>query len=1097
MYPLAEDKDVARSEPMRIRLLGGFRVSVGPRSITGDAWRLKKAASLLKLLALTPGHRLPRERVMELLWPGSSKSAASNNLRQTLHAVRKALGAGGSRYLVSEDGSLLFCPEDELWVDTETFEEAALAARHSRNPAAYRMAIDLYAGELLPEDRFEDWAEDERAHLRRTYLELHNGLARLYEERGEYSPAAETLQRVVAEEPANEGAHTSLMRLYAISDRRGDALAQYERLKEILWRQLDAEPAVEIRRLREDIVAGRCWPVRPTVSTSEETSGAGTHNLPVSLTSFVGRERELLEVKRALAMTRLLTLTDTGGSGKTRLVLEAAADLVGAYQDGVWLVDLAPLSEPGLLVQEVAGVLEVPDRPGEPLLDTLVDALRSRQMLLVLDNCEHLVDAVARLVEDLLLSCPELRLLATSRKALGVRGEVNLPVPPLPLPDPGRLMKVEDLEGYGSARLFVERALYRPSAFALTPENAGAVAEVCRQLEGIPLAIELAAARVGVLAVEQISERLSDSLGLLTGGGRTLTPRQRTMRGSLDWSHALLAEPERKLFGRLAVFAGGWSLEAAETVCAADGIERGDVHSLLGELVDKSLVMVGPTANGATRYRMLEPIRQYAREKLEESGQADEAQGQHVAFFLDVAEQAEPELAGSQQSHWVKQLEREHDNLRAALSWVLKRREAGQGLRFGAALWRFWLTEGYLSEGRKWLDAILAGGEQGPERARALEGMGWLAQYQGDIERAKAAYREMLKLSRELDDRGNVATALNSLGTLAVSTGDNERAKRYLEENLSVLQQLEEEQNAATTIKKYHASNLLGILALNEDGDPARATALWKESLELARETGDALRIGVCLCNLGYAAVLQGDNQRATALCEETLAFAREHEDAGEEVVPETLVNLGLAALGQGEYERAISSFDEALAMSRRVGRKASLVNALEGMASLAGARREAPLAARLWGAAEKAREVTGIALPPGDRALHEPRLSSARSLVGEREWEEALAKGRAMSLDEAADYAFSRDQVDPPSTPVPRDPLAGEPAPHLSGREREVVVLVAQGLTNRQISAHLGISERTAGNHVGRILGKLRLRSRAQIASWATEHELPAPDPQ
>ena len=1082
---------------MRIRLLGGFRVSVGPRSITGDAWRLKKAASLLKLLALTPGHRLPRERVMELLWPGSSKSAASNNLRQTLHAVRKALGAGGSRYLVSEDGSLLFCPEDELWVDTETFEEAALAARRSREPAAYRMAIDLYAGELLPEDRFEDWAEDERANLQRTYLELLKGLARLYEERGVYSPAAETLQRVVAEEPANEGAHTSLMRLYAISDRRGDALAQYERLKEILWRQLDAEPAVEIRRLREDIVAGRCWPVRPTVSTSEETSGAGTHNLPVSLTSFVGRERELLEVKRALAMTRLLTLTGTGGSGKTRLVLEAAADLVGAYQDGVWHVDLAPLSEPGLLVQEVAGVLEVPDRPGEPLLDTLVDALRSRQMLLVLDNCEHLVDAVARLVEDLLLSCPELRLLATSRKALGFRGEVNLPVPPLPLPDPGRLMKVEDLEGYGSARLFVERALYRPSAFALTPENVGAVAEVCRQLEGIPLAIELAAARVGVLAVEQISERLSDSLGLLTGGGRTLTPRQRTMRGSLDWSHALLAEPERKLFGRLAVFAGGWSLEAAETVCSADGIERGDVHSLLGELVDKSLVTVGPTANGATRYRMLEPIRQYAREKLEESGQADEAQGQHVAFFLDVAEQAEPELAGSQQSHWVKQLEREHDNLRAALSWVLKRREAGQGLRFGAALWRFWLAEGYLSEGRKWLDAILAGGEQGPERARALEGMGWLAQYQGDIERAKAAYREMLKLSRELDDSGNVATALNSLGTLAVSTGDNERAKRYLEENLSVIQQLEEEENAATEIKRYHAYNLLGILALNEDGDPARATALWKESLELARETRDALRIGVSLCSLGYAAVLQGDNERATALCEETLAFAREHEDAGEEVVPETLVNLGLAALGQGEYERAISSFDEALALSRRAGRKASLINALEGMAGLAGARREAPLAARLWGAAEKAREVTGIALPPGDRTLHEPRVTSARSLLGEREWDEALAKGRAMSLDEAADYAFSRDQVDPPSTPVPRDPSAGEPAPHLSGREREVVVLVAQGLTNRQISAHLGISERTAGNHVGRILGKLRLRSRAQIASWATEHELLAPDPQ
>jgi predicted ATPase/DNA-binding SARP family transcriptional activator/DNA-binding CsgD family transcriptional regulator len=1087
MCPPADDRDVARHESMRIRLLGGFRVSVGSRRIEDDAWRLKKAASLLKLLALAPGHRLSREQMMELLWPDASESAASNSLRHTLHAARKALGTTGSRCLVSEDGSLLLCAGGGLWIDAEAFRRAALDARRSRNPAAYRLAIDLYTGELLPEDRFEDWAEDERADLWRMYLELLTELAGLYEEVGEHDQAAETFQRVVAEEPTEEEAHAALMRLYAISGRQGDALAQYERLREILSRHLGAEPIAETRRLRGDISTGRFQPVRATVSTPEETSEVVDHNLPASLTSFVGRERELLEVRRTLAMTRLLTLTGPGGSGKTRLALEVAADLIGTYRDGVWIVDLAPLSEPGLVVQEVAGVLGVQERPGEPLPDTLVDALRSRRMLLVLDNCEHLIDAVAYLVEDLLRPCPDLRLLATSRAALGVPDEINLPVPPLSLPDPGGPATVEELEGYGSARLFVERALYRTPAFALTPENAGAVVEVCRQLEGIPLAIELAAARVGVLAVEQISERLSDSLGLLTGGGRTLTPRQRTMRGSLDWSHALLAEPERKLFGRLAVFAGGWSLEAAETVCSADGIERGEIHNLLGGLVDKSLVMVGPKANGATRYRMLEPIRQYASEKLEESGQADEAQGQHVAFFLDVAEEAEPELAGSQQSHWVKQLEREHDNLRAALSWVLERREAGQSLRFGAALWRFWLAEGYLSEGRKWLDAILAGGEQGPERARALEGLGWLAQYQGDIERAKAAYREMLKLSRESDDRGNVATALNSLGTLAVSTGDNERAKRYLEENLSVLQQLEEEQNAVTTIKKYHASNLLGILALNEDGDPARATALWKESLELARETGDALRIGASLCSLGYAAVLQGDNERAMALCEETLAFAREHEDAGEEVVPETLVNLGLAALGHGEYERAISSFDEALAMSQRAGRKASLINALEGMASLVGARGEAPLAARLWGAAERAREVTGIALPPGDRALHEPRLAAARSRLGETAWEVALTEGQAMSLDLAAEYALSKEGSEPPTTPVSRQRHADE----LTAREREVTVLVARGLTNRQISTSLCISERTAGNHVGRILGKLGLRSRAQIAAWATERDL------
>ncbi|MBA2535800.1 MAG: tetratricopeptide repeat protein [Rubrobacter sp.] len=942
---------VASSETVRIRLLGGFQVSVGSRSIEDGAWRLRKAASLIKLLALAPQHRMHREQMMEHLWPGSGRGTAANNLRGTLHAARKTLGAEGSDFLLSEDGSLLLCPEGELWVDAEAFEEATLAARRSRDPASYRMAIDLYAGELLPGDRFEDWAEDLRADLRRLYLTLLIGLAGLYKEQGEYDGATEALQRVLAEEPANEEAHASLMRLYALSGRQGEALAQYERLREVFSRSLDAEPSAETGRLRGDIAAGRFPAVSPAVPPSGDRIGAGDHNLPIPTTSFVDREREMLEVKRELAMTRLLTLIGPGGSGKTRLALEVAGDLISAYPDGVWLVDLAPLSAPGLVVQEVAGVLDVQERSGESLLDTLVDELHSRRALLVLDNCEHLVDAVARLVDDLLRSCPNPRFLATSREALGVPGEISRPVPPLSLPDPG-MTTVEELEGYGAARLFVERALYHPAAFALTPENAGAVAEVCRQLDGIPLAIELAAARVGVLAVEQISERLSTSLKVLTGGGRTLTSRQRTLRGSLDWSHALLGEPEKRLLARLSVFAGGWTLETAEGVCSGEGVDREEVLDLLGALVGKSLVVARTSANGAMRYRMLEIIRQYASEKLEDSGEADEVRDRHAAFFLTLAEEARPELTGLRQGPWIKQLDGEHDNLRAALSWVLKRRDAERGQRFGAALWRFWLARGYASEGQRWLERILAGGSPTPERLRTLEGMGWLAQHQGDIERAKAAYEEMLDLSRESEHKGSVATALNSLGTLAVSEGDNERAKRYLEENLSVLQRMEREGNE-TTLKRHHAFNLLGVLALNEDGDPAQATALWKESLALARETEDALRIGVSLCCLGYAGVLQGDNERATALCEEALAFADEHEDAGEQIVPETLVNLGLASLGQGDHERAISSFERALAMSQRDGRKASLINALEGVASLAGARGGCPTSGAAVGGRE------------------------------------------------------------------------------------------------------------------------------------------------
>ena len=1077
-------------EAVRVRLLGGFRVSVGSRSVEGEAWRLRKVASLIKLLALAPRHRLPRERVIELLWPESPAKTASNNLRGTLHAARKALGAQGAAYLASENGTLLLCPHSDLWVDTEAFEEAASTARRCHNPAAYRLAIDLYAGELLPGDRFEDWAEEGRADLRRLYLDLLTGLAGLYREQREYDRAVEALQRVVAEEPAEEEAHASLIRLYALSGRQGEALAQYERLGEVLSARLDAQPAAETRRLREDVAAGR-FPQVSAVGSPGPTTDAADHNLPVFATSFVDREREMLEVKRELAMTRLLTLTGPGGSGKTRLALEVAHDLVGAYPDGMWLVELAPLSEPGLVVQELAGVLDVQERSGEPLLDTLADELRSKRALIVLDNCEHLLDGVAPLVNDLLRSCPKLRLLATSREALGVPGEIGRPVPPLSLPDPG--MTIDELGGYGAARLFVDRAHYRPAAFALTPENVEAVAEVCRQLEGIPLAIELAAARVGVLAVEQISERLSASLQVLTSGGRTLTSRQRTLRGSLDWSHTLLDQPEKRLFARLSVFAGGWTTEAAEAVCSGEGVDRDDVPDLIGALVGKSLVVARTDDNGYMRYRVLEIIRQYAAEKLVESGEVEKTRRRHAVFFLALAEEAGAELVGPRQGPWMERLEGEHDNLRAALSWVIEREEGELGLRFGGALWRFWHNRGYASEGIGWLRPVLAGGDPRAQiRLKVLEGMGWLLQFGGDLDRAEATYEEMLELARELDEKEDLATALNSLGILAVTRGNNGRARVLLEENLSVLGKLEEGR-AATTLKRYHVFNLLGILAINEEKDYLKGATLWEESLALARKVGDASYIGGTLCNLGWAAVLQGDNERATTFTEEALALAHSLESANAEFLPETIVNLGLAALGQGDHMRARNSLLEALAVAQKEGRKATIINVLEGMADLAAARETDSLAGRLWGAAEAGRESTGIALPPGERALHEPYLTSAYFRMGETAWKEAVAEGHAMSLDEAAAYALDKEG-DRTATPEGKPSAYDEPTGNLSRRELEVVALVARSLTNRQISAELSISERTAGNHVAKILRKLGLRSRTQIATWATEQGLLGP---
>jgi predicted ATPase/DNA-binding SARP family transcriptional activator/DNA-binding CsgD family transcriptional regulator len=1086
-------------EAIRVRLLGAFSVSVGSRTIRQDEWRSKKAATLVKLLALAPGHRMHRERAIDLLWPDSGKKAASNNLRQVLYGARKVLDpTSGSpeRYLRLTDEQLVLCPEGQLRVDADAFEEAASTARRSRVPSAYRAAIELFAGELLPENRYEEWAEGRRHELRQLYLTLHLELAGLYQDREEHVLAIETLRKAIKEEPTFEEAHASLMRLFALSGQPERALAQYERLRDALQRGIGTQPTEATRRLHDELVAGRLLPTSPSGPAPPEPSDDARHNLPAPMTSFVGRQREMVEVKRALSMTRLLTLTGAGGTGKTRLALEVARDLVGSYPDGVWFVELAPLSEGGLAAREVVNILGVKERPGEPLTDTLAEALAGQETLLVLDNCEHVVDAVARLVDTLLAACPRLRMLATSREPMAVPGEVNLAISPLSLPggtDNGGAT-ADELMHYEAVRLFIDRARLRLLDFGLTRENAQAVARVCRKLDGIPLAIELATARMGALAVEQVAQRLEASLDVLKGNTRSAAPRQRTLRATLDWSHDLLSENERAFFRRLSVFAGGWTLEAAEEVCSGNGTEQEEVLDLVGGLVDKSLVVAGPATGGALRYRMLEPIRQYAREALEESGEAEEVRARHAAFFLALAEEAEPGLIGPQQSAWAERLEREHDNLREALWWVLKRGQAGPlGLRFSAALWRFWLLRSYWSEGVGWLaQALTGGGPATAARVKALEGLGYLVQAQGDFERARATYTELLELSRKLGDRGNVATALNSLAALAVTGGDNERASALLEENLSVLRELEEEGNSEATLKRFHALTLQGALVVYR-GEYVRGVTLWEESLALARQVGDSHRVAQALTNLGYAALLQGDYGRAAMLCEEALALAHEHGHA--ELQSEAQVNLGLAARNQGDLERANATFKEAIIVSRKAEKIPSVINALEGVAGLAGATGEDARAARLWGAAQRTREVTSIALPSLERELHTPYLAAAHSRLGEAKWEAGFVEGQKMTFEEAVEYALSKEGPNlftaPSAERVPADGAVSS----LTHREREVATLVARGLTNRQIAQELSISERTAANHVAKILRKLGLQSRAQVASWETESRPSAPD--
>jgi non-specific serine/threonine protein kinase len=609
--------------------------------------------------------------------------------------------------LASEDESLVLCPSGLLWVDVDAFEEAAATARRARDPAAYGTSIELYAGELLPEDRYEVWAEGRREELRKMYFDLLVEMARLYEGRGECWSAIEALRRAVAKDPILEETHVGLMRLYAFSGRSGQTLVQYERLRETL-------------------------------------------------------QRELTEIKRALATARLLTLTGVGGSGKTRLALKVATDLAAAYPDGAWFVELATLSEPDLVPQAVADAVGAREQPGRPITETVTAHSGENRGILILDNCEHLVVAAALLVDFVLSSCPHLRVLATSRESLGVEGEVLFSVPPLPVPA-GLPADSGKIGGNDSVRLFVERARLRLPGFLLTQENARPVVAVCRRLDGLPLAIELAAARMGTLATDQMAQSLEHSLGLLSAGPRTAPPRQRTMSAAIGWSYGLLSDGEKELFRLLSVFAGGFTLEAAEAVCPGGKIEDHEVLNLVSGLVNKSMVVAHTTAEGRVRYRMLEPVRQYAREKLEESGEAEPVLDRHAAFFLALAEEAEPELKRQRQEEWLERLEAEHDNFRAALSWSLEQGEAELGLRLSTALVEFWHMHVHHNEARRWLEGALAKEGASPStRMKALERACFLAWEQGDYERAMAFGEEGLALARRFEDTASAAAILDN-----------------------------------------------------------------------------------------------------------------------------------------------------------------------------------------------------------------------------------------------------------------------------------------------------------------------------------------------
>ncbi len=753
------------------------------------------------------------------------------------------------------------------------------------------------------------------------------------------------------------------------------------------------------------------------------------HNLPLQLTSFIGRESQIGEVERLLGRARLLTLLGPGGCGKTRLALELAARMVGRFADGVWLVELAGLGEPTLVEQAVARALGVREQRGAELASALLDHLRERELLLVLDNCEHLTAACAALAHRLLLACPSLRILATSREALRTQGEVSWPVPAMSLPGPKARINAAVADRYEAVRLFVERAADVRPGFALNASNATAVCQICERLDGLPLAIELAAALTAQFTPPALLTRLDNRLLLLTGGARELTARQQTLRGAIDWSYNLLPAAEQWLFAQLAVFVGGFTIEAATTIYGDFGLpildfslieETGkidghepkskiqnpkpEVLNLLTALVNKSLLRcatVSPDQDSRgdeTRFAMLETIREYALAKLDEADDAVLVRRRHAAYYLQMADAAEPALAGSEQLAWLQRLEREHDNLRAALAWSIAQDEVETALLLGRALWRFWYIRGYASEGRGWLEAALAKsvGRAAAARARALNSVGVLTWYQGDYVAARQFLEEGLATHRQLDYKLGISSTLNNLGLVALSQGEYERAKPLFDESLAIVRGLGDNTAISATLDN------LGRVAMHQ-GDYALATARCTESLALKRTLGDDRGVAFSLNSLGRIAYLKGD-PAAESLFVQSLRLYQEL--GSRQGVAEVNGNLGLVALRLGDYSQAARLLRDSLTAHQELGNKAGIAQTLASFADLSLAEGQAARATTLLGVADWLLHSLGAILPPVEQARQRDILAAARAALDEAGFATAWSAGLGLNLDQAVAYA-------------------------------------------------------------------------------------------
>jgi non-specific serine/threonine protein kinase len=934
--------DPPSSAPLHIYLFGKFEIERDRRALRLPG---RKDEALIAYLLLHPGQH-HRDKLAALLWPEGSNQQSRASLRNALAVLRKMLG---ETLLIADRDHVQVNPEFPVYVDAREFKKQAQQFQSAAIPDMTGLHLELYRGDLLA-----DFSDDWIIPIRESCRQLHRHTLLLLTQRqrslGLYEAAIALAEQMLELEPADEKAHQLLMSCYFALGDRPSALRQFEILQQILRDELAAEPQRETLLLYQRIRDAALTPL------SNHTIPG---NLPTPLTGFIGREQEIQDLETLICeQSRLVTLTGAGGSGKTRLAIEVAAACSPAFRDGIWWVDLAPQSDASFISHAVARSLGIHDLSGEDVLQTITQHIHAKQLLVVLDNCEHQIEVCAQIADRLLRECPQVRLLATSREALRIEGETVWVVLPLSLPDTRAPLTPVAAQQSEAVQLFVDRAVAVQRSFRLTEQNTQSVVEVCRQLDGIPLALELAAVCLRSLALDELAVRLRDRFALLTGGSRAALPRQQTLQAALDWSYDLLEPDEQILFCHLAVFAGGFTLEAAESVCKTPPLP---VMPLLFRLVDKSLILFENE-----RYRMLETVRQYASARLEARDSSTTVFGHHLDWCVALAEQAEPRFSSAEQVYWSERLEAENANLRTALNWALQHQASEAGLRLISALWWFWSRRGYMADIRHLLDAFLAltrrsEGMVSAPVAKALSRAGAAATRQGDYETARLFLDESLNLHRTLDDKPGSAFVYHQLGWLHHALKQFDIARSLYHDSLNITAQIGEKAHA------QHADTLAYLGMLNYfEGRYADARSCLNQSLALKQRLGE----------------IWGR------------AFAE--------------WNLGNVAFGEGDYHTAKHIYQNVIREVRGLRDRWGLPSILEGIAYIAEIDRNSELAITLMSAAAVIREQTVSPVPPVFKENYDHTLARLRLHFGEDNFRRLWQAGQSIPIEDVIDLALN-----------------------------------------------------------------------------------------